>query len=68
MSGRYIGDLEPALLSLVLHVLFALVLDGNDASAATEPTTATANTSAGAGATAALLAEYADELLVSFVF
>ena len=63
------GDLEAALFSLVLHILLALALDGSDAAAASEVTaagTAAANTSAGAGATAALLAEYADELLVSF--
>eukprot|EP00903_Cladosiphon_okamuranus_P013629 g12693.t1 len=60
---RYIGDLEAALLSLLLHVLLALVLDGNYTSAAGEPTTAKADSSAGAGSAAALLAEYADELL-----
>lgn len=65
--GRYIGDLEAALLSLVLHILLALVLDGH-ASAASE-LAATAIAPAGAGATAApLLAEYADELLVGVVF
>lgn len=63
LSGRYIGDLEAALLSLVLHILLALVLDGHDAPTASGPA-ATAVT----GATAALLAEHADELLVGPMF
>lgn len=68
MSARYIGDLEVALLSLVLHILVVLVLGGHDASTAGDPAPApAADTAAGAGATASLLAEHADELLVGFV-
>lgn len=64
---RYAGDLEAALRSLVLHILIGLVALGDDAPSsvsADEP--GGAADCSGGGPTAALLGEYADELLVSF--
>ncbi|CBJ28390.1 hypothetical protein Esi_0104_0093 [Ectocarpus siliculosus] len=63
---RYAGDLEVALRSLVLHILIALVALGDDASSsasAGKPGGAADCGGGGGGPSAALLGEYADELL-----
>ncbi|CAM9611474.1 unnamed protein product [Ectocarpus sp. 12 AP-2014] len=62
---RYAGDLEVALRSLVLHILIALVALGDDSfsSASAGKPGGAAGCGGGGGPTAALLGEYADELL-----
>lgn len=65
VAGRYVGELEAALRSLVLHVLLDLVLGDDDDAAAGGPG-ATGGDGDDGTSTAAILGEYADELLVGF--
>ncbi|CAM9778538.1 unnamed protein product, partial [Ectocarpus sp. 12 AP-2014] len=61
---RYAGDLEVAFRALVLHILIALVALGDDSSSsASAGKPGGAADCGGGGPTAALLGEYADELL-----